>query len=83
MKTILITGSTDGIGLATANMLVSQGHTVLLHGRHPAKLADAAKTLAACREQGTSKPIWPTCHAWRTSRPWRRPWRSGTLDSTC
>ena len=32
-KTILITGSTDGIGLETAKMLVSLGHNVLLHGR--------------------------------------------------
>ena len=37
-KTILVTGSTDGIGLATAEMLISQGHHVLLHGRNPAKL---------------------------------------------
>ena len=29
-KTILITGSTDGVGLATAKMLVSEGHRVLL-----------------------------------------------------
>ena len=42
-KTILITGSTDGIGLETAKMLVSMGHEVLLHGRSPAKL-DTAKT---------------------------------------
>ena len=39
-KTILITGSTDGIGLETARMLVEQGHQVLLHGRNAAKLAD-------------------------------------------
>jgi NAD(P)-dependent dehydrogenase (short-subunit alcohol dehydrogenase family) len=46
-KTILITGSTDGIGLATAKVLVTQGHTVLLHGRNPAKLAEAEKALSA------------------------------------
>ena len=47
MKTVLVTGSTDGIGLETARMLVSQGHTVLLHGRNPAKLADAEQSLSA------------------------------------
>lgn len=46
-KTILITGSTDGIGLETAKMLVSEGHKVLLHGRNPAKLEAAAKSLSA------------------------------------
>lgn len=37
-KTILITGSTDGIGLETAKMLVFKGHHVLLHGRNQKKL---------------------------------------------
>ena len=46
-KTILITGSTDGIGLETAKMLVSAGHTVLLHGRNPSKLKDAESALSA------------------------------------
>ena len=44
-KTILITGSTDGIGLETAKLLVSQGHHVLLHGRNPKKLEQVQKTL--------------------------------------
>ena len=46
-KTIFITGSTDGIGLETAKMLVSEGHVVLLHGRNPAKLEKIENTLSA------------------------------------
>lgn len=46
-KTILVTGSTDGIGLETARMLVFSGHHVLLHGRNPAKLAEAEQGLSA------------------------------------
>jgi NAD(P)-dependent dehydrogenase (short-subunit alcohol dehydrogenase family) len=46
-QTILITGSTDGIGLETAKLLVSQGHQVLLHGRNPAKLEAAESALSA------------------------------------
>ena len=44
-KTILITGSTDGIGLLTAKKLATGGHIVLLHGRSEAKLAAAAKEI--------------------------------------
>jgi len=51
-KTILITGSTDGIGLETAKMLVSQGHRVLLHGRNPTKLEAAEKSLSALSGEG-------------------------------
>jgi NAD(P)-dependent dehydrogenase (short-subunit alcohol dehydrogenase family) len=51
-KTILVTGSTDGIGLETARMLVSMGHNVLLHGRNPVKLEDVAKTLSALPNGG-------------------------------
>ena len=45
-KTILITGSTDGIGLETARTLASQGHHILLHGRNPKKLEAVKKELA-------------------------------------
>jgi NAD(P)-dependent dehydrogenase (short-subunit alcohol dehydrogenase family) len=37
-KTVLVTGSTDGLGLATAHRLASLGASVLIHGRHPQKL---------------------------------------------
>jgi len=45
-KSILITGCTDGIGLATAKKLVSLGHNVLLHGRNTAKLKQTENTLS-------------------------------------
>lgn len=38
-KTILLTGATDGIGLATVKQLLNYGHRVLLHGRSQTKLA--------------------------------------------
>ena len=40
-KKILITGSTDGIGLEAAKALRLQNHTVLLHGRNFLKLEQA------------------------------------------
>ncbi len=45
-KTILITGSTDGIGLETAKLLIDAGHHVLLHGRNAAKLAQVEQAFA-------------------------------------
>ena len=45
-QTILITGSTDGIGLETAKVLSSQGHKILLHGRNSDKLKAAQKRVA-------------------------------------
>jgi NAD(P)-dependent dehydrogenase (short-subunit alcohol dehydrogenase family) len=45
-KTILITGSTDGIGLETAKMLKEKGHRVILHGRSANKLERAQESLS-------------------------------------
>ncbi|KNC81673.1 hypothetical protein SARC_06004 [Sphaeroforma arctica JP610] len=50
-RIILITGSTDGIGLETAKMLYSLGHQVLIHGRSNAKLKAAMKIIS--QEPGT------------------------------
>ncbi|MEM7292912.1 MAG: SDR family NAD(P)-dependent oxidoreductase [Pseudomonadota bacterium] len=46
-KSILITGSTDGIGLEAAKKLAAMGHRVLLHGRSETKLAAAKEAVAA------------------------------------
>jgi len=45
MTTILLTGATDGIGLATARALAARGARVVVHGRNPAKLARIAGEL--------------------------------------
>ena len=44
-KTILITGGTSGIGLATAQLLQGEGARVLVTGRNPETLAAAQATL--------------------------------------
>ena len=49
-KTIFITGSTDGIGLETAKMILQKGHRVLLHGRNPKKLEAVNAELSALGE---------------------------------
>ena len=45
MKTILITGATQGLGLATAKVLAEQGHRLIMHGRDTAKLLSVATDL--------------------------------------
>jgi len=44
-KTILITGSTDGIGFLTAKRLHEEGHKVIVHGRNPKKVEEVVNTL--------------------------------------
>jgi NAD(P)-dependent dehydrogenase (short-subunit alcohol dehydrogenase family) len=44
-KTILITGGTTGIGLATAQLLAADGAKVIVTGRNPETLASAKKIL--------------------------------------
>lgn len=46
-STILITGGTTGIGLATAQLLSAEGAKVIVTGRNPVTLADARKQLPA------------------------------------
>lgn len=52
MKTILITGATDGIGKHLAKKLASEGHEVILHGRNPQKLEQALQEVKALSPRG-------------------------------
>ena len=47
MKTVLITGATDGMGLETVKMLGKEGHNIIIHGRSKAKLDNIKGALEA------------------------------------
>lgn len=50
-KTILLTGTTDGIGLETAKILAQEGHHLLIHGRSEAKVQKVKETLLSMSEE--------------------------------
>ena len=41
MARVFITGSSDGLGLMAAKLLIEQGHEVVLHGRNDDRSRDA------------------------------------------
>ena len=53
MKTILLTGATDGIGFETAKMLVAQGFHLLIHGRNAKKLEQTKAQLNNTKISGS------------------------------
>src|SRR5512144_1770234 len=60
-RVVLVTGSTDGIGRATARALAAGGMTVILHGRSKAKvdatLAQLLEELPGATIEGVSFDI--------------------------
>ena len=54
MKTIVVTGASDGIGLEASSQLAKQGHHVVMVGRNPAKLRAAAKRI---RHESPDVPV--------------------------
>ena len=52
VKTILITGATDGIGKHLAKKFASEGHHVILHGRNSQKLELATQEVRAVSLRG-------------------------------
>ncbi|MFJ7244061.1 SDR family NAD(P)-dependent oxidoreductase [Kitasatospora sp. NPDC098652] len=53
-RTVLITGSTDGLGRALAHRLAAEGATLLLHGRDRERLDRTAREVAEAH--GTARP---------------------------
>jgi NAD(P)-dependent dehydrogenase (short-subunit alcohol dehydrogenase family) len=41
MAWVFVTGSSDGLGLMAAKLLIEQGHDVVLHGRNDQRCRDA------------------------------------------
>jgi 3-oxoacyl-[acyl-carrier protein] reductase len=50
-KTFIVTGGSDGLGLATVKSLLSEGANVLVSGRTEEKFAQVALTLAVYKDQ--------------------------------
>jgi NAD(P)-dependent dehydrogenase (short-subunit alcohol dehydrogenase family) len=50
MARVFITGSTDGLGRMAAELLMEQGHQVVLHARNPTRAHDLAARLPGARD---------------------------------
>src|SRR5262245_25624666 len=46
---VFITGSSDGLGLMAARLLIEQGHEVVVHGRNDERSRDALKAAFGAR----------------------------------
>ena len=52
MARVLITGSSDGLGLMAGELLARDGHEVTLHARNDARAGDARAALPARGARG-------------------------------
>jgi NAD(P)-dependent dehydrogenase (short-subunit alcohol dehydrogenase family) len=50
MARVFITGSSDGLGLMAAKLLIAQGHDVVLHGRNDERCRDARAAAPGARD---------------------------------
>src|SRR5271165_3063289 len=66
MARIFVTGSSDGLGLMSAKLLIGQGHAVVLHGRNEARRRDAL-TAAPGTESAVAGDLSPTAGAIRVA----------------
>ena len=76
MASVFITGSSDGLGLMAANLLIGQGHQVVLHGRNERRSEDARKAAPGCK--GAISATFPPLLAQSRSRPRRTRWGVST-----
>jgi NAD(P)-dependent dehydrogenase (short-subunit alcohol dehydrogenase family) len=58
VKTVLVTGATDGIGRETARELAAFGWRVLVHGRSEAKACHAVGELGGLVAKAAFEPVW-------------------------
>jgi NAD(P)-dependent dehydrogenase (short-subunit alcohol dehydrogenase family) len=56
-RVVLVTGSSDGIGLETARELARRGESVIVHGRDARRIARAAKEVASVAEVPQLEPV--------------------------
>ena len=77
MKTILIKGTTDGIGRETARQLLALGHRVLLHGRTRERAQQSLDALGRGAGALAAVPVQPSAHA-RDDRLAEALWQAST-----
>ena len=58
MKTVLVTGATDGIGRETVRQLYAAGMHVLVHGRNETKACRQASALSGTTSGAKATPVW-------------------------